>query len=505
MAPIPDVLTCPDGVRAETLSALRDDLLPAAEAERLRSHVARCPTCQARIAQYDDLRRTLLAQPELEPGDRIVAGVRARSAGRPARRLARLRGVPHARRRRWSGLGALAAAAAVLLLFVYVLGTRPTSPLTTAKGTPSASATMTSTPSPTATATPQVSPMVDVATAWGTNAGTPVNPVFDGKHFLIPTTITPDGRYLAGNEESLAIGSVPSTNQPGLLEIAPERFQALGVGTAFASATYITTDGRFFVGGFSDAPGATGGVFHQQVWSYDSATGTVRHVVNGGTIGGLLGWQLSDGIVIYQPQSSAGLQEVTLATGAVRQVIPAPAGGGDVLLLAFTWPYLVYIPRASATLSVHVRDLSTGRDVVLHQLDAIANEIGFPDYTLVAGDSLFIRIPSGQSNNGSTTLTTLYELDHLLDPGATLKVLATYAGDTGPVLGANARVVAFQSAVWDRAEGRFVEFGSVNGGSYPVALAGNYLLVTSQIQPGIGVAEHLAIYDTSRLPVRTGT
>lgn len=499
MAPTPELLECADGVSAEALSALRDELLPVSEAERLRLHAARCPTCHARIAQHDELRRALRAQPELEPGERIVEGVRERLGQLPTqRRLPRLRGTTRTPLR-WSGLGALAAAAAVLLLFAYVLGTRPIKTVPLAKSTPTPTVTAMTTPAPSATATPPLSPLTDAATAWGTQAGTTIHPVFDGKHFITPTAVTPDGRYVVGNEATLPIGTVPATNQPGLLAVATERFQPLGAGTSFSTVNCCVTDGRFFVGSDSDAPQATCGVCHLRLWSYDALTGTVREIASGESTGGLLGWLLSNGVVMYQTQSS-GLYEVTLATGATNHIVPAPPEG-DVVLLAFTWPYLVYALRPATDVVAHVRDLSTGQDIALHQLDAIAGSIGFHRWATVAGDTLFIIVPSDPASDGLSTLTTIYELDHLLDPGSTLSVLATYGGDLGPVLGANARVVAFQVAVWDRAERRFVSFDRL--GENPQALSGNYLLVTSLFHAGM--PGHVVIYDTGRLPVRTGT
>ena len=106
---------CAAGIETETLSALRDELLPASDAARLREHVPSCAACQARVAAFDEVARALLRQRELEPGDRILRGVRRRAAeGRGMRALTR--------RRVWSGLGALASVAAVLLLFIYVFG-----------------------------------------------------------------------------------------------------------------------------------------------------------------------------------------------------------------------------------------------------------------------------------------------------------------------------------------------------------------------------------------------
>ncbi len=105
---------CVDHISSETLSAWRDDHLPPAELARLGPHVAICAACQARLAGFDEVARALLRQRNLDPGDRILDGVRRRAAQRPQRgRL--LHG------RVWGELGALGSVAAVLILFIYVV------------------------------------------------------------------------------------------------------------------------------------------------------------------------------------------------------------------------------------------------------------------------------------------------------------------------------------------------------------------------------------------------
>ncbi|GHU05470.1 hypothetical protein FACS1894147_11680 [Spirochaetia bacterium] len=48
---------CPD---RQILSLYHDDELPSPWKEKLESHVASCPACAARLAQYRDLSRVLL-------------------------------------------------------------------------------------------------------------------------------------------------------------------------------------------------------------------------------------------------------------------------------------------------------------------------------------------------------------------------------------------------------------------------------------------------------------
>jgi YVTN family beta-propeller protein len=58
---------CALGVSVQTLSAWRDQALPAQEQERMRVHIAECDSCQRRLAQYDAVARALKALPPPEP------------------------------------------------------------------------------------------------------------------------------------------------------------------------------------------------------------------------------------------------------------------------------------------------------------------------------------------------------------------------------------------------------------------------------------------------------
>lgn len=498
MAPTPDLLACPNGVSAETLSALRDELLPAPEATRLRTHAASCHACQARLAHYDELRRALLAQTELEPGERIMAGVRERLAARPVRRLTPGRGMMDGRRR-WSGLGALAAAAAVLLLFVDVLGTHPGRQVPIGKVTPRASVTP--------TATPSLSPVTDVATAWGPHAALATLTPTLGTNSFYTMAITPDGRSLLGNvERPLSPLATPTGDPPlysaGLFDLATKGFTLIAPGSSHNQLICCQTDGHFAVGYDYDQPGATCGVCHIRYWAYDLSTGQMREVASGYTYQGINQAMLSEGILVLG--AGTGIVAVNLQTG---DAIPLAGTGpeGQSLLEAFAWPYLVYADRGSGALAlVHLRDLRSGTDMALHQLDNIA-----PDFSMQVTmalepgtDTLFAAVGSGggsEIGNGTPTLTTLYELDDALTPGAPMRVIGRYGGDLGELLGANGRLVLFQDGAWDRAEGRFV-VPNLRGmaGFSSFALAGTYFVA------GFGPGP-VTIYDTSRLLVRTGT
>jgi sugar lactone lactonase YvrE len=107
------IAPCAQSISTETLSAWRDDGLPAAEALALAAHTPTCTACQAHLADYDAVARALVRQRELDPADRVLAGVRTGAARQQRRR---------GRAQVWGGLGALGSVAALVLLFVYVFG-----------------------------------------------------------------------------------------------------------------------------------------------------------------------------------------------------------------------------------------------------------------------------------------------------------------------------------------------------------------------------------------------
>src|SRR5258708_39845443 len=78
---------CPLDIDEQTLSAGRDGLLGAGEAQRLEAHVAGCRACQSRLDQFDILASTPRRQlrPYLRP--HVWRGLLARSERRPARRV----------------------------------------------------------------------------------------------------------------------------------------------------------------------------------------------------------------------------------------------------------------------------------------------------------------------------------------------------------------------------------------------------------------------------------
>jgi hypothetical protein len=134
---------CSLGLSREILSAWRDRLLPEIEAQRITRHVATCSTCQARLAQFDRIAAALRRQPAPDLRAQTWRGLQARLA-RKERRPLRL-----PRTAAFRGLGATAFVAAIIVLFVVILGhQRPSTSNSTgpASNTPTPTATATSVP-----------------------------------------------------------------------------------------------------------------------------------------------------------------------------------------------------------------------------------------------------------------------------------------------------------------------------------------------------------------------
>jgi photosystem II stability/assembly factor-like uncharacterized protein len=111
--PIP---ACALGLTAARLSAWRDQSLSAAEAEQIRAHVARCPACQQRLADYEAIAHALRAQRVPAPDERLWRGVRAGMAQPRQRAQLNLPRVPL-----WRTLVATAAALLLVAGFAQML------------------------------------------------------------------------------------------------------------------------------------------------------------------------------------------------------------------------------------------------------------------------------------------------------------------------------------------------------------------------------------------------
>lgn len=121
--------SCALGVSDRTLSDFRSDGLGAKEMERLRAHVAQCPACQARLAQYEALAQRLRGQSEPNGHAQLWQSVRASIATTEtpsgARRTHHARGAGRSRSTQvWAALGSIAAVLALSVGFVALFVSR---------------------------------------------------------------------------------------------------------------------------------------------------------------------------------------------------------------------------------------------------------------------------------------------------------------------------------------------------------------------------------------------
>jgi len=569
-----DQLQCADGIDTATLSAWRDEQLTPGTQSSLRAHIADCVACQRRLTQFDLTAQMLLAQDELEPGDRILSGVReraARLAQQPAWRR-RLDGLAPlappiwlsgwrrghdsdaetsagadgdtadarrhttrdprrgARRRTWSGLGAVAAVAAVLLLFVYVFHTLSLVGAGQGHGRPTptgvahaATTPPVATPSITPTGIPTIvppsvtqSPTIGAQAAWGgTGVVATVNTDIDSTHVFETQSVSADGKRLLGYELTLnADGSASATAkaQLGVFTISARQFTPIGVADdSYFPGSCCNDDGRFLVAVDNPTPQATCYVCNLRIWSYDQATGALRKVATGDDFGGagILSDFASGG---YEAVGYTGhMVFINLATGAIIH-IPATASNTDYRLVAFTWPTVVYSEQAAnGPFTYHVRDLTTGRDMVLPQFTGfVTGEANSFDGGQIVGDTLYFA----EGNVQSGAPLGLYDLHHLFDTYTNIPGSIAGIPSTEGLIAANDRVMVFPEGVWDMNQGRFV-YGPVRntgngariGRDYAIGLNGQYLCYiypTSAITSAITTYAHerVVVYDTSHLPVQ---
>lgn len=120
---------CALGVSGRTLSDFRSDGLDPKEMERLRAHVAQCPACQARLAEYETLAQRLRGQSEPNGHAQLWQNVRASIAATETptavRSARQARGAGHSHSTQtWAALGSIAAVLALSVGFVALFVSR---------------------------------------------------------------------------------------------------------------------------------------------------------------------------------------------------------------------------------------------------------------------------------------------------------------------------------------------------------------------------------------------
>lgn len=546
-----ETLTCAEGVTPERLSALRDAALTPAEAERLRAHIATCAACRARLAGYDALAAALRQQRELEPGERIVNGVRARLATRRLR-LRRPRGI-------WAGIATLAPVAAIILLFVYVFSglagrarpataSTPTVVLPTPVATNQFGKPVYPTVTPALVTLPPMTPSVSAATAWGalSPAATVQTPSAANTLFSFDA-LSPDATTLIGTQLDHAD---PGTGREDVYlisyDIASHTYRRLGpqwtgYGAPWGGAASVSA--RYIIYVFNSQPGATCGVCNNTLWTYDRQTGATWKIDPGAQYSGALGDIVSGDHIAFTSIE----EQVWVADPAARQVtLSLPVGAqpasptapsttpqAGVRLDGFVWPNLIYEysppqtnPNTPVVTSLRITNLQTHVTTIVSP--SLSETLGFQNsaamssgvsWATLSGDTLYIGAgtnANGVDQRGATvqaTFGTLYRITHVFS-GANAGQPETLARwmDTSttasPAGTLNARLILLGSGyVWDIAEGKLVQLPSTSATAsqtQTASLSGEYLMLTHTVNTSDPQTPTTvgAIYDTATLPVR---
>jgi Putative zinc-finger len=131
---------CALGLSRQLLSAWRDRLLPEADAQRISLHVMDCAACQHRLEQFAQIAAAIQRQPPPDLRARTWRGIQGRLSQREQQSMR----IPRAAA--FSGIGAVAVVALIVLLFVVVLHQPPSN-----SGEPAAGSSTATAVAPTAT------------------------------------------------------------------------------------------------------------------------------------------------------------------------------------------------------------------------------------------------------------------------------------------------------------------------------------------------------------------
>lgn len=342
--------------------------------------------------------------------------------------------------------------------------------------------------------------------------------------------------------------------------------KCVGTSCQYTSPLYYLhccqSDGRFLIATSTGYPGPDCGGC---LWSYDQRTGTLYEVAAGNQHQGIGTSLVDHGTLVFGTGTGIFIADLT-----ARTLTPLAGTTGGTLLDAFAWPYILYgTPRGAQQTTItptplQVYDLADGVTTALPQVtgtvlglvggtlyyaatpNATLDELDnltqpgaqprilatlpsglgttAPQGLALTGDTLFYAVTTGMpSGHGCfpgfgvvcptpapapPPVTTLYELDHHLSGPPLARAIAAYAATLGSVVAANARLVIFQGAAWDRAERRFValESPAALSGSTPGPrqdVSGNYLMLAQSPSQDTAPPYQVTIYDAARLPILT--
>ena len=486
---------CALAVSADDLSAWRDGALDAPMKARLEQHVGTCAACRARMQEFEVIAQALRAIPTPEPARGFGRNPRLVDAEPVERRAPTRFRAPMRRRRALGGLGAVAAIALLLLAFTQVFGRLGLqTPLASATKSPTSQTTRVTTATPGESTLPGFQ-VVSAATAWGGSGLVAhiTSTALNANTNFIPFELLPDGSALVGE---IYNPSLQTSARLALWNLATNAVTPLNAPSASQPFGGVMTDGRYIV----YQSGANG----QYLSVYDLGVGAVVRqisIADGGPA------RFDHGLYVQQG-INGGITIYDVATGRQSAFPTATSSAQHALLLAFSWPYLVYIPDPTATTlpgALAVRDLATGKQGDLTPLAPLLSDL-LPRLkdnqnvgVAVTNAALFVvSAPSSDANQ-------LYELDDFMGATPTLKPIARVTSqyqDSLILAGADARAVGMfaqgvSPSAYDRTLGKAVQFSLPALGS---EVTGHFVVTMGPLNAHEVDPYEVIVYDTDKLP-----
>jgi hypothetical protein len=272
-----------------------------------------------------------------------------------------------------------------------------------------------------------LAPLASMAQAWGPSTATFTTQI-DATHFIPDVTLAPDGRSLYGHEvtEDLQEANASWPAPAGILDIATHAFTPIGLASAalcdntlaytclkkppLSSLQCCLSDGRFLIT-FSESD--TVPVCVYCLWSYDRQTSTLYEVAAGRQLNGLSADRIGHGVLAFY--TGAGVSIADLAARTLKHIPGTTAGSG---LIALSWPYVLYGTSVRSPGTTTVRTSLAIYNIDEHTSTALPQVSG--TLLKLVGSTLYY-VAGGRPPVGGGTL---YEIDHITDPGARPRVLA---------------------------------------------------------------------------------
>jgi hypothetical protein len=503
--------TCPQGITAEQIAALRDGALDLAEAERLRAHIATCPTCQATQASYEAVAHTLAAQRIPTPDARLWRGVQARLGQRPARAL------PLPPRAIWGGAGALASVIVLAILFAQVFGHLSGTSTSYHTTGPQGTQTAAITPAPTAV---DPTTFIRPAQAWGSQYITDQRPLGT----TLPRSLdvlSPDASFIAGTVTRAGHQCIATLDT---------RTQTLHIvytaASDLQSPFQVLTDGRYIV--WSGGNGGEAAQTNHNILGYaDLQTGQVKLLAEIFSFSQPLSMPiaLNNGILLWykgtQMTSANPLGTAAVATNLASGVTtPLPAITTNTFVDVIAWPdaLLEQVTPGSYQFKWQVLNVLTGQVIDAPGIPFADhdNTLGFANPLALVGSRAYtiksITTPGqGAKSRPSVTAVQMEAIPDIYQAQRVVQTLGEpFQGTTPDEFIANGRLVVFGKlaiaafpapstiVVWDAQEQRLISFDPNQFVAPHLYIRENALIILDA--GGDGKQAMLDIINTNTLP-----